>query len=328
MGVALRGVLADAAQLVAGRIRTLVFRIDESRVTFEARGIQVSDPEACRTLESGAVYFARGFKGAMTDTRADRIAARFDQMDPDFRGFAFEGSGMALSVLDALVPPRRRLAELLERYGDRWDSLIYIGVGWTWARAGKIPARPPDRFDRVLGWLTFDGAGFHEGFLKRDDYVDGQKRPPGLSEPALRIFDQGVGRSIIFVRGDDLEAMRDAIDAFPAERRPDLWSGVGFAATYAGGLGEERVARIKELARPHESRLAQGAAFAVMARVRAANETPDTAIGAEVLCGAPASEVAERAEAALRAVPADADSPLEAWQARLRQSFAPETAAA
>ena len=49
---------------------------------------------------------------------------------------------------------------------------------------------------------------------------------------------------------------------------------------------------------------------------------------AEVLCGAPASEVAERAEAALRAVPADADSPLEAWQARLRQSFAPETAAA
>ncbi|MFL5910272.1 MAG: DUF1702 family protein [Gaiellaceae bacterium] len=320
--------LADAAQLVAGRIRTLVFRIDESRVTFESRGIEVSDPEASRRLESGAVYFARGFKGAMADTRADRIAARFDEMDPDFRGFAFEGSGMALSVLDALVPPRRRLAELLDRYGDRWDSLIYIGVGWTWARVGKIPRRPPDRFDRVLGWLTFDGAGFHEGFLKRDDYVNGQRRPAGLSGPALRIFDQGVGRSILFVRGDDLEAVRDTIEAFPAERRPDLWSGVGVAATYAGGLGEERVARLRELTHPHESRLAQGAAFAVMARVRARNETRDTAIGARVLCGAPAPEVAERAEAALREVPQDADSPLEAWQACLRQTFAAKTAAA
>ena len=320
--------LADAAQLVAGRIRTLVFRIDESRVTFEARGIEVSDPEACRRLESGAPYFARGFKGAMTDTRADRIAKRFDQIDPDFRGFAFEGSGMALSVLDALLPPRRRLAELLERHGDKWSTLVYIGVGWTWARVGKIPARPPDRFDRVLGWLTFDGAGFHEGFLKRDDYVDGQKRPPGLPEPALRIFDQGVGRSLLFVRGDDPEAVRDTIDAFPAERRPDLWSGVGLAATYAGGLGEQRVARLRELAHPHESWLAQGAAFAVMARVRAGNETPDTAIGAHVLCGAPVSEVAEQAEAALREVPRDTDSPLEAWQARLRQTFAPEVAPA
>jgi hypothetical protein len=319
--------LAGAGQWLAGRLRLLVFRIDEDKVSFEHRGIPVSDDRARERLEGGARHFSRGFKAAMRDTRPHRIAARIEEMDPDFHGFAYEGAGMALSVLDGLLPRRRRLAKLLAGPGERWAALIYIGVGWTLARVNRVPQRPPARLDPILGWAAHDGAGFHQGFLRTTPFVDEQERPPDISGPALRVFDQGIGRSLLFVRGDDLELVRDTVDSFPPERRPDLWSGVGLAATYAGGLGEERLRRLRELAHPHELRLAQGSAFATMSRVRAGNVTSDTELGASVLCGAPASEVAERAERALAEVSPEDESPFEAWQARLRESFAKQPTA-
>src|SRR5436305_15324596 len=111
--------IAAAGQWIAGRLRLLVFRIDEEKVSFEHRGIPGSGPRACERLEGGARHFSRGFKAAMRDTRADAIARRIEQMDPDFQGFAYEGAGMALSVLDGLLPPRRRLATLLRGPGER-----------------------------------------------------------------------------------------------------------------------------------------------------------------------------------------------------------------
>jgi hypothetical protein len=324
----LREFASDVAHRAAGRLRLLVFRIDESKVTFEHRGVPVEDPKGCERLEGGARYFSRGFAAAMADTRADSIARRIGAMDPDFQGFAFEGAGMTVSVLDGLVPGKKaRTANLLAKYGDRWSTLIHIGIGWTYARAGKIPAQPPSKFDPFLGWLIFDGAGFHEGFLKSDKYVEERQRPDGLSPTALRVFDQGVGRALLFVRGDNVEAVRDTIARFPEERHPDLWSGVGLAATYAGGLGEERVRRLRELAHPHGLRMAQGSALATMARVRGGNVTADTAIGSSVLCGGTPDEVAARAEAVLAEVPPGSESALEDWQARLRESFSAQPAA-
>jgi len=318
----------DAGYWVAGRLLLLVARIDEEKITFEYRGVPVSDPRTCERLENGALYFSRGFGAALKDTHADRIAANLEGMDPDFRGFAFEGAGMAVSSLDGLLRSRRRLPALLESYGDRWSTLIYIGIGWTYARARRIPERPPPQLDPFLGWLIFDGAGFHEGYLARERYVQQRERPSGLSAPALRLFDQGVGRSLLFVLGDNPEAVRDTIDSFPAERRADLWSGVGVASTYAGGLGEVRLNELRELARPYELYLAQGSAFAAMARVRADNVSGATVEAATVLCGAPVDEVAARAEAALEELPMDSESPFEAWQSRLREAFAPVAAGA
>ena len=176
------------------------------------------------------------------------------------------------------------------------------------ARVNKVPERAPSKLDPVLGWVALDGAGFHQGFLRTERYIEEQERPP-VSGPALRLFDQGIGRSLLFVRGDDLELVRDTIDGFAEERHPDLWSGVGLAATYAGGLGEEQLKQLRDLAHPHELRLTQGSAFATMARVRAGNVTEDTELGARVLCGGSAREVAERAEAALAELPPSSASP-------------------
>ena len=321
-----RARLADAGQWAASRLRFLAFRIDEDEAGYEKRGIEIVDPSACERLESGGRHFSRGFNATMRDTRAREIAARIEQLDPELRGFAFEGAGMALIVLDALLPPRRRFTNLLHGPGERWSPLMHIGAGWAYARMGRIPQRPPDKLDPFFGWLLYDGAGFHEAYFKIDRFVEEQQRPEKLSGPGLRLFDQGVGRALLFDRGGDVEAVRDTIAAFAADRRADLWSGVGVCATYAGGLSEERLRMLRDLAGPHHLRLAQGSAFAVLGRARAGNPTPDAERASSVLCGLPFDEVAERAEAALEHLSTAQDSPFEAWQARLRESFATEFA--
>jgi hypothetical protein len=314
----------DVSQFLAGRLRTMIFRANEDEADLELRGIPVADRRACECLEAGGRNFARGFKRAMLDTRPDRIEQRMADLDHHVRGFGFEGAGMAMTLLDALAPPRRRLARLLEYDGGRHPEVIHIGVGWAWARMRRVPPRPPERLDPFFGWLAYDGAGFFEAYWNVERAVDEQARPPRLSPPAARIFDQGVGRCLLFVRGADLDGVRATIDRFPEERRADLWSGVGVAATYAGGHADERLRRMAELAGPYADRLAQGCAFAAMARYHGANLTEDAERAAAILCGASsATEAARRAEELREDLPARAESQLEAWQARLRETFAP-----
>jgi hypothetical protein len=321
-----RARLADAGQWGASRLRSVAFKIDEEEASYERRGIEIVYPPACEALEAGGRHFSRGFNAAMRDTRAREIVARIEQLDPAFRGFAFEGAGMALIVLDALLPPRRRFTNLLHGPGDRWSPLLHIGAGWAYARMGRVPQRPPDKLDPVFGWLLHDGAGFHEAYFKIDRFVEEQERPEKLSGPGLRLFDQGVGRALLFDRGGDVEAVAETIARFAEDRHADLWSGVGLCATYAGGLSEERLRRLRDLAGPHHLRLAQGAAIAVLGRARAGNPTADVGLAASVLCGLSFDQVAQRSEAALADLSRAGDSPFEAWQARLRESFATELA--
>src|SRR5438477_154297 len=100
--------------------------------------------------------------------------------------------------------------------------------------------------------------------------------PAPLLHYAARVFDQGLGRSFWFVNGGNPELIVGVIKAFPAARQPDLWSGIGLAATYAGIITEDALVLLREQAGEHWPCLAQGAAFAAKARHRAGNPSPYT----------------------------------------------------
>src|SRR3712207_8380154 len=72
------------------------------------------------------------------------------------------------------------------------------------------------------------------------------RRPPRSTLfPYTTLFrsDQGLGRSLWFVQGADVRRIPATVNAFPAERRPDLWSGLGLACGYAGGRTRAEVDR-------------------------------------------------------------------------------------
>jgi hypothetical protein len=276
-------------------------------------------------LEKVGGCFVQGYNAALAEDRPAPLAARIhDEVDREHHGFAFEGAGMALALLDTLTPWRRdRLARFLAGPGDAHAYIVNVGAGWILARLPLSPERLLARLDPFLGWLALDGYGFHEGFFRWPRSVERREVPRKLRGYALRGFDQGLGRSLWFVDGADVERLPRTIGAFPAERRPDLWAGLGLAVGYAGGRSEAEIAALRQAAGPLAPQLAQGVAFAAQARERAGNPAAHTGLAARVICEMSAAEAAEVTVAALEGLPADRpeEPAYEVWRRRIQDRF-------
>ncbi len=236
---------------------------------------------------------------------------------------------MGLALLDALVPGRgRRFQAFVEGPGAAHVYMVHVGAGWALARLHRRVERSLARLDPLLGWLAVDGYGFHEGYFHWTRYVREQAHPRKLAGYALRVFDQGLGRSLWFVEGADVARIPATIAAFSLDRQSDLWSGIGLAAVYAGGVEPEAVAALLDAAGPFQPELAQGAAFAAKARQRAGNPTAHTERACRIVCGTTAEEAAALTDRALQDLPPDGEEPaFEIWRRRLQAHFAEESTA-
>jgi hypothetical protein len=153
-------------------------------------------------------------------------------------------------------------------------------------------------------------------------------RPAWLAGYEGRAFDQGVGRCLWFVGGAEPERIVSMIESFPEARRRDLMSGVGLAATYAGGAAGGAVEHLARITTEYRAELAQGAAFAAKARVRAGHVPPHTDHACRVLCGVSPEEAARVTDTALVDLPidepasaGDSANAYEAWRGRIRARF-------
>lgn len=214
------------------------------------------------------------------------------------------------------------MSEFLDGAGKPHVYMVHVGAGWAWARLPVNIRRAGKRLDPVLGWLAFDGWGFHEGFFHWPKYIDGRPLPKKLKGFERRVFDQGFGRSLWFVNGGNIELIAQTISVFSPDRQSDLWSGIGLAATYAGIVSEAALGELREKSGLFQPWLAQGAAFAAKARQRAGNMTDYTGRAAKILCGLSADDAARLTDEALENLPADSDVPAyEIWRRRIQNHF-------
>ena len=94
------------------------------------------------------------------------------------------------------------------------------------------------------------------------------------------------------------------------------------AATYAGGVDVSVLEALRTAAGGHLPHLAQGAAFAAKARLRAGNLTPHTETACQVFWGTPAADAARVTDDALLDLVAGATEPAyEVWRQRIRDRF-------
>jgi len=304
--------------------------------SLDKRGFHKKSPAAQERLETVGKTFITGYAHAVEARTPADAEARIEQLPDWLRGFAYEGAGMGLAMLDGLPFGRsdnvRRF--LATPRGDAYQYLAYVGIGWAMARLPRFRWPKPTALDPVLGPLVLDGYGFHQAYFHTARYIDGQYRDPGFPWPggphgsyANNAIDQGIGRAAWFIRGTDPVLVADLIDSFPVARRADLWSGVGLAATYAGG-GDDRAAAEQELrtlvnrAGEYRGNLAQGSAFAANARVRAGIIPAHSALATQVLCGTTPAEASRRTDELRPEYQADGDKPAyEVWRARLAAEF-------
>jgi enediyne biosynthesis protein E3 len=312
------------AGATAGSLRRRILGISPEEVSFAKRGFYEGANLRTRSrLELIGRTFLEGYHNGLETTDPSELASRLERVPWEFRGFAYEGAAMGWALLDRLTPwTGSRVQRLLAGPGEPHAYVVHVAVGWTVGRLGGRFERILKRLDPLLGWLAVEGYGFHEGFFKWRNYLQGKPVPKRLNGYARRAFDQGLGRSLWFVDGADTRRIPRTIAGFPSARQGDLWSGLGLSCVYAGEAERADLHSLQEAAGEFRPQLAQGGAFAAKARERAGNLVPYTDLACRILCGLPALQAARITDEALENLPADSDPPaFEIWRGRIQEQL-------
>lgn len=319
-------------------LRRVLLAPDLAEVSFARRGFAPLPARSpASRLEDVPRAVVCGFEWAMEARGIQEIAHRLELLDPEQRGFGYEGATMALTVLD-VMGRGRRTRELLNGPGRPHILLAYIGIGFAMARLPRVMWRKvlPDLtgqpFHPVMSWLAVDGYGFDLAYFHTRRWVDEQRVPasyPWQGAPGYfpRAVDQGIGRALWFIHGARPERVDAAIRAFAEHRQPDLWSGAGLAAAFAGGCGADTFAVLRRLAGQHAPELAQGAVFAIRARDLAGYVPEHSAVATRALTGLSVEAAVALADDS--ALPEGGSGPVPAyehWRRAIRAHFRPEVA--
>jgi hypothetical protein len=314
-------------------IRRRLLSIAPKETQFARRGFPVRDLAVQQHLESAGGAFVEGYNAAVGNPRTYDLLVQLNKVESVYSGFAFEGAAMGLALLDHLTPWNRRrfYALLVTHYGNSHLYMLHVGIGWAIARlpwARRNFERAIRRYDPLYRALALDGYGFHQGFFHTEQFVDREALPSRLSPSAQRIFDQGLGRSLWFSQGADADRLAAVISRFPTPRQPDLWGGIGLAATYAGGVERIVLERLLDRSGPCAAHLAQAATFAAKARQRAGNPTSQTEMACDVFCRLSADAAAAVSDRCLEGLesgvaPPNGEPAYLVWRRRIREQFAP-----
>lgn len=330
---------------ILGALRRLALTPSLASVTFARRGFPVTPTDATRRLESIPQSVICGFEWGIDSRSLWEVERRLVLVDPEFRGFAYEGATMAYTVRDAMAGGRgRRARELLLGPGQPHIFLTYIGIGFAMARLPRVLWRKvlPDLtgspYFPTMSWLCVDGYGFDRAYFDTKKWVDEQYVPKpypwdGRPDYFLRAVDQGLGRALWFINGGVAADVAAAVGRFAEHRRADLWSGVGLAATFAGGSDAAGLELLRRAAGGHQPDLALGVVFAVKARTYSELGVPEhTELAAGRLAGlslvdavriADSTEVTEATPGAPGAP--DQEPAYELWRRRIRDHFIPSS---
>lgn len=242
-------------------------RLPTRLADFRRRGFRTDRPHSRAALEKAAVTFLRGYNRAARARTLDELHDRLDDVEPEYRGFAYEGAAMHLAVADLARAGRTRYTEALSTgRGDGYTYLVNVGAGWplAWTRRPRVPRLPETPLVR---WLAVDGAGFGAAFFGGERALQRICRATHSSVWRTRVA--GAGRALWFQQAADIEGVCRVIGQQPAPARPDLWAGIGLACTYAGATDAAGLTELRAATGPHLAWLQQGVVFGAAARARA-----------------------------------------------------------
>jgi enediyne biosynthesis protein E3 len=305
------------------KLRRSLMGVSHKKATSFSKG----NTEAWKHLETVVLTALEGYHATLDSSKLEVLVPRLDMVPLEMRSYAYEGAAMGLTGLDCMLPWKKRLQAYMAGPGAPHIYMVHIGVG----EALALLRRKPEPFiarleDRVICWLVMEGYGFHKGFFSRRSYVDKQEVLTYLSPYGRRIFDQGLGRSIWFLAGANVEHITATIAAFPLTRQPDLWVGIGVACTYVGGVDRATVESLREAAGSYKPQMAMGAAFVSKGRQLAGNPVPHTELVCDILWGLTADQAADITTIAFQNLPTDGPEPaFEILQQRILAEFAERT---
>ncbi|MFC3685995.1 DUF1702 family protein [Hydrogenophaga luteola] len=293
-----------------------VLHLDLRETQVSTREFTVDDPQVTARIEQIGACFAHGFNSAMSSVELAETLHALQTVSNEDCGFAFEGAAMGLAVADSFQPRRRLFEAFIDGPGHHHEYMAWVGLGWALARLPVSALWSLRRHRSLNKWLALDGFGFHEGYFGWRKSILNQRRPRSMQGLAGHVFDQGLGRSLWFVLGASPARIATTIASFQSNRQADLWSGVGLAATYAGGVAENHLKRLLNSSGSYANALAQGVVFAAEARRRAGNPVHHSELACKVVLALP---LRLTADLATRCKPEGDDlSSYQEWRRRIQ----------
>ncbi|AWL90749.1 enediyne biosynthesis protein [Streptomyces griseus] len=318
---------------VPGSLRRLLMAPSLADVSFAGRGFPVVETAATRQLETIPQTVVTGFEWGIESKSLWETERRLSLVDEELRGFAYEGATMASVIRDSMPGRGGRTAELLQGAGRRHIFLNYIGIGFAMAKLPRplwkkaVPALDGDDLYPSMSWLAVDGYGFDRAYFAPERWVDEQRldTPYGWEDrPGYfqRAVDQGIGRALWFIHGAAVDAVCAAVNRFASDRRPDLWAGVGLAATFAGCSTAAELDTLRVRSGDLAGHVAQGSVFAAKARHFSLTVPEHTRTALHALTGLTVESAAELADdAAPPAGVGDGVPSYEIWRRSVREKL-------
>lgn len=275
-----------------GKIRRFLFGLPLINIENTWKNVPNVETPTRKKLRPPVIAFITGLNTAIEVALSDLLIGQLEGLNDNCRGFAYEGAGMGLAIID-YSRNKGLISKFLKGEGANYPELIHVGLGCATAALKKDLESKMKEIEPMQRWWIPDGFGFFTGIYKWEDTVEKQIVPSQIKGYTLRSFDRGLGRRMWFAFSGEVEAIADAISKFPESRQADLWSGVGLASTFAGGVERETLVKLKELAGDYSSYVALGSAMAAKCRYTAGNIMNYTNVACSILCGMTASEVGE-----------------------------------
>jgi enediyne biosynthesis protein E2 len=323
-----------AMPTMLGSLRRLVLTPSLTEVGFARRGFPVVESDVTRMLEAVPQAVVCGFEWGIDARDQWEVERRLSLVTPEHRGFAYEGVTMAFTILDAMRGGRGiRTRNLLRGPGQPHIFLAYIGIGFAMARLPRplwrnvIPDLTGTPYHPTMSWFAVDGYGFDRAYFETERWVDRQEilAPypfQGAPEYFSRAVDQGIGRALWFIHGAGVREVAAAVNRFAEPRRADLWSGVGLAATFAGGGTPQGLAALRHVAGNAWTELAQGAVFAAKARTYSGTVPQHTEAAVSVLAGMTVESATSLADdVAINDAHSGSEPAYEQWRRHIREHF-------
>jgi hypothetical protein len=296
--------------------------LDPKRVEFRVRGFDLAEKSHEQRLESIGKAFLRGYNLTLSARSFTEFEQAMAQETALLRGFFVEGGAMGSALVDSLPFRKAMLPRYIAMFGAQYPILVHAGVGLTISKLSWRAKGILAELDPFYRWLAYDGLGYHNMYFEPDKTLAGPKRI--LAGYASRAYDQGAGRGIWFISGADVGKAAATIATMAADRRPDLWAGVGLALCYAGPADAKAFLDAKALAGEYAGDMAMGVAIACTARVKDQSLLPEVREAISALWNMTPEALAERVETMRQSMPPSAladGTGYAAWRAEIALDF-------
>jgi enediyne biosynthesis protein E3 len=206
----------------------------------------------------------------------EELFEKLHSYEPEFRSVAFEAASMSILSSDLKKngnSPSDQWNNFFAAHKSLHKSQLLTGFGWALALHEKNPSDFLDQFDPLISMRILDGYGYYHGLLRSRRSVQNIQIPNYITEDLLFAFDQGLGRALWYLSKGDLEKLMTMLEKFPAQRKENLWRGIGTASAYVGGIDSGIYQELNLLAANYSKQFVVGIIFAIRTRMQSNSVT-------------------------------------------------------